>query len=258
MGDISKITARKLANSEAVRSALEVQGPSIAAKAQPVLFPGEGAPDLIAMVTRLTGTLQSAEDGLRDAEAAYLAERTDNDAVRHARDDAQAELSEVLVGAKSLISATYGERYASRVGLGDPIESRAALIAAQARNAARLVASTEPPAPKLGANVDRAALASAIDAAAAVLEQALRDLAREEREDQQAMVRRDDAAEKWDRAYSAVASVLVAFARAAGEDALADRVHPTDRRRLGLEDPPAEDNPATPVDPGPAADPTST
>lgn len=244
MADVSRTTARKLANSSAVVSAIEVQGTSIAERAQAVLFP-EGDVDLVAMVTQLGVRLKLVEDGLREAEAAYLAERTDNDAARAARDDADAALRSVMTRSKSMASGAYGDRYAARVGLGKALERRPDLFLAQARNAERLLSEVETPAAELGGGFDPAALATAIGAAATPLEEALRDIDREAREDQQAMIRRDEAAELWDRVYAATANMLVSLAQAAGDDALADRIRPTDRRRLGIDDP----APVEPSDP---------
>lgn len=251
MADVSKTTAKKLANSSAVVSAIEVQGASIAERAQGVLFPSDdGAPDLASLVAQLGVRLKLVEDGLREAEAVYLAELTDNDAARAARDDADSRLRTVLVNAKSVVGASYGDRYAARVGLGTPLERRPDLVLAQARNAERLIAEVEPPESQLGgASIDRAALARSIGEAANPLEQALRDIDREQREDQQVMIRRDEAAELWDRVYSATANMLVSLAQAAGEDALAERIRPTARRRLGIDEPAEPVEPSEPTDP---------
>lgn len=249
MAEVSRATATKLANGSAVVSAIEVQGMRIAQRAKTSLF-GESAdaPDLEALVAQLGVTLKLSGDGLRTFEAEYLAERTDDAAVRAARDEALANGSAVYMDVKSLVSTAFGAGYASRVGLSGATERRPDLFAAQARNAQRLLATVEPPESRFGgAAIDVAALSSQIDAAVTPLEQALRDLDRESRENQAAMIRRDEAAEHWDTVYVFVANTMVELAKAAGEHALAERLRPTDRRRAGVEGPTDGPEPSGPT-----------
>ena len=146
MAEVSRATATKLANGSAVVSAIEVQGMRIAGRARAALFgDNPDAPDLEALVTQLGMTLKLQNEDLRRYEAEYLAERTDDDAVRAARDEALANGTTVYVNIKGLVSAAFGARYAARVGLGGATERRPDLFAAQARNAQRLLTDVPPP-----------------------------------------------------------------------------------------------------------------
>lgn len=248
MAEVSKTTADRLAHSSAVVAAIEVQGATIAEKAQEALFEKKKAPALASFVEQLGKVLRVAEDDLRAKDASYLAELTNDEGVRSERDAADAALRELLIGARSIIVGAYGSAFAASVGLGTNIERRPDLLVAQSRNVGQLLTTKKAPASKVGkTKIKLSDIASSLEAGASELERKLAAVERDRREAQTAMVARDQATERWERVYGAVAEILVGLAFVAGEDELAARIKPTARRRAGIPDvtepaePPADD-----------------
>jgi hypothetical protein len=234
MALVSKTTGDRLTTSGAVVAAIEVQGEEIAAKAQRALFEKKQSVDLAQLVQDIGKVLRHSEDELRQTDAAYLAELTDDEGVREAREAAHVELSDRVISARSMVVGAYGAAFAAGVGLGPQLERRADLLVAQARNAAKLLRKKRPAGAKVGnAKLVLTDIADAIDESAENLSSALSAVERERREAQTAMIARDKAAERWERVYGGVAEILVGLAFIAGEDELALRIRPTARKRAG-------------------------
>lgn len=239
MSNVSKLVADKLVASRAVRTAGEVHSKAIAEGVERWLFDGEKPRKLSVgeLCELLVERLGAHERGLELAERAHQAELGDDAAPRERREAASVALRAALISTSELVRGAYGEGYSKLVGLEAPLADRDDLLVQQARSSAERLRSTAPTGkPRDGAAIDRNALGKALQNDGAILDAALESVQREEKEAQQTRIVRDQAEAGWARSYDVVGGVLELFARAAGQDEIADRVRPTARRRSGVPD----------------------
>ena len=249
MTHVSKVVADRLGHGEQVTQAIEVQQRAVIdgiAQRVAVRVP-EG---LGAFVGWLAALLVHAIATLREADLAYGEELADDDAARSARDEATAALRGILLSARSAVGATYGEAFASNVGLDASVVVRADQLANHGAHVARLLRKHPAPAPNTpGIRVDLRELADGIDARATALQSALGSVRREDREAQATLSARDAALERYARTYSGVGEIFAGLCTLAGLDDLAAKLRPTHRRRIGLPDAPSEPEAPEPAEP---------
>jgi hypothetical protein len=224
-------------------------GAALGAVLTPYLRRGEKLPD-IALFTRLVGrSVEGANAGLVEADAAHERELSDDAAPREARDEAAAAIREAAVDLRAAVAAAYGPAGLRALGMDGAVpEDPEALGRLAADVATRLEdASVKLGKPRRGLTVDRAAFAEDLRAALPALGKALADVARESREAEQTLTRRRAALAANDLAFACGADLLAALLWAAGQGELGDRVRPSKRKPGRVaEDEPAE--PSPPVD----------
>jgi|GEM_PF-2509786 len=197
-------------------------------------------------------TLARHARALEAAEAAYIAEQSDDHAPRAARDTAAEATATTLRQVAGALTAAFGPTAAADYRLDGPMPVRPDSILRRADAAiAQLHAQPRSGAHALfGIDVHTRALAERITNAADPLRAALHHVKREEGELKASLVDRDHAMATASRTYRIVASLLEAFFLAAGEARLANTVRPTQRKARGIDaaaPPVAEDTPEAPV-----------
>lgn len=238
MADVSKMVAARVAISRTVISSLEVHGADVSAELAKILFP-KGSPKQLTVegfVQALAGALQRSVDDLVQADRAHAQELSDDDAPRAARDSSVADVREQLINLRSTLLAVYGPSVLKAYGLAGETPEDAEMLLSRANNTASLLTTrelSEKPRQK-GVTVDPKALAKSLSASAKVLEKALGDVRREEREGQLTRQKRDSAALVQSGRYQGVADLATGIFELCGRSGLADVVRPTARRRAGL------------------------
>ncbi|HEY8430104.1 MAG TPA: hypothetical protein VIL20_17100 [Sandaracinaceae bacterium] len=232
---ISKTTSDQLKYSAAVETATEQHGETLAKKVDKLVWGDEAAPvSFVLIVQALLALLRLASRALRDADARYGDELSDDDPSRIERDAAADALRALIGNVQHSIVGIYGEVYADHVGLLGSLEPRPDMLARRAERIVRQLRTVPVPEPLLeGASIDIERVAARIDEATARLDRALAEVAKEKSEADAALVERDKAAVHWERVVRLVANFMVGLAEVAGEFGIAARIRPTARRLRG-------------------------
>ncbi len=165
------------------------------------------------------------------AEAAHAIELSDDLAVRVERDDAALAVRAELMQLRPTLEATAGSAYGVAVGLTGPtpddpmVLHRLAMVVA-----AGLRREPLPPSKLPGYTLPAGTLADTLSNAARRLEQALAAMARETKENQETLQKRDDALAGYTTVFRAVANLTSVLLAAGGQDVLASKVRPSARR----------------------------
>ena len=258
MAKTSKMTANRLTVSRTLHSSVATHGDEIAEALTLALFP-KGAPaklTVAGVLGAIGGLLERVDGKVAAADLAHVAELSDDDAVRVARDGSEQALRQKLLRQRDLILGTYGPAVAHAYGLDETMPvtpQQLLLLASKVEKLLRTRALTEK-ALQQGVTVQPKLLADDLAASAAALQTALDATKREEREAQLTLEAKNRAAEAWQQTYQGVGSALYGLYLLAGRKDLAERVMPTARRRSGLlEDADGDQpGPTPPVPPAPA------
>ena len=129
------------------------------------------------------------------------------------------------------LEAAAGAPYAAAVGLTGPTPDDPMVLHRFATVvAAGLRRETPPPSKLPGYTLPAATLADALANGARRLEQALAAVARETKENQETLQKRDEALGKFTTVFRAVANLTSVLLAAGGQDVLAAKVRPSSRR----------------------------
>lgn len=253
---LSKLAASRLAVSATVTSSAVVHGPQVVAPLHAVLFPtGPAKPELTEkFLAALGDVLERAAKEVQDADLAHAAELLDDVEPRQLRDDAHAKLVATLLSLRETLAALYGPSTMAAYGLGEPLPELSTQLLQRGRAVESLLRKTAISARPLRAGVTLKASALSDELAPIVeaLGKALDAVARESREAQLTLERKNQATEAWGQVYQGVTSAFYGLYLLAGRKDLADRIEPTARRRAGLAEeddvlkPLADDGPAAP------------
>lgn len=183
--------------------------------------------------------LERKVEKLKDAALAVNAERADDVALEDEQEAAVTEVRERVMRTRSMMEGAYSRPVLAAVGLTGETPTRIDALVAYATGAVKGLRKTPLPTPAEGASVDAARRAELIEEALMRLDALTDGVALEQREEQQAINARNAVETAVRLAYIALADSFAADANAAGHPAIADRVRPTARRRLGL---PEEDD----------------
>lgn len=183
------------------------------------------------LMTAVAATLGGAKDRLHSAEAAHAVELVDDHPVRKERDDAVVEVRTIMVGLRRTLDAVAPQSYIQAIGLAGGAPEDPTLLQRQAALVASGLAR-EPVPPSLlpSYTFPAAATADQLRIAADRLQKALFAIARESKENQESLAKRDQAMAEFDTVFRAVANVTSTMLAAAGQDELARRVRPSTRR----------------------------
>ena len=233
---------------EAADTFADVIGAGVAARLAAVVAPGETVPD-VPLFIRLLGRVLAADlAALVAADAAHQNELGDDNAPRRTRDVAKNALHERIVRVRGAIAQVYGPDVAADAGFDERTPQDAHLLRASAARYLSWVANPSVPPTPLDADLslDLHAQAASVAPLVANLATALKAVDREEREAQATLGIKDSAMMAADGTTSDTVALLVALARHAARDDLAERIRPT---RPGVRAPEAE-APVTEPTPG--------
>jgi hypothetical protein len=240
MAKRSQQAQTQIDNAKAVVASVETHAEDIAARAAEAL--GSLSAESIRETMRGAARgLSSITEALEGAEDAYVAEQADDVPARAARDEAAATLLPLAVHARARVADAFGADALEQYGLDGPTPRAPKALATHITSAIKLMREqAREGADPLGVAVSTAAIAEALDAPLAALNEALSATLLEEREKEAALTARDRASERHGRAYRGVASLLAGLYAIADRDDLAERIRPTVRREAGLEPTPPE------------------
>ena len=243
MGEITKLVANRQTNAAVVVAALEVHVKASAGDLSALLFP-EGEPKHLTVelvIAALGKVLGARADAMGAADRALADELGDDQPYRDARDAARAGVRGAMTDCQSSLSGAYDASVVHAYALDSAIPTADNLLLQQARVVHAALAKGAPKAAaKKGRKLDFAVLAEELEVQIGLLDVALRDVKREEREAEQALTKRDAAVAAFEPVYTGIADVAGGLLELVGQGELASRVKPTVRRRAGLEVPAAD------------------
>lgn len=255
----SKLVIGREKSSRAVAASAETHADEVAkgfaAELSPYLKSGEKLPDVALLVRLVARRLAADTAALVAADDAHERELADDAAPREARDEAAARLRAVLVDARAAVDAAFGPAGLRNLRLDGAVPDDPTVLATTGERVAGALrdAGIKLPKPRRAAmKLDRAALASEIEAELPALKKALAKVATEEREKETTLRAKQSAMRKSDRSFGQGASLLSASFAFAGLEDLAAKVRPSGRRpgRTAAED---EEAPLPEVAPPPTA-----
>lgn len=222
--------ARRLENG--LESDVEKVAPGIDRAFAAVVRPGEEAPDGALLLRLLRRMMVAARERLEAAEDAHHFETVDDVEPRQRRDEAAAEVYDLLVGLGRALDSVYGRgRRAELVGLGGRLRREPAFLEIHgAKILGRLRAPIEATPVVRGLVFDAGAWAEELAPALERLAAARLDVAREQREKQLIELERRRARKELDAVYVLVGSLGEGLYDLAGEKELGRRLRPWSRR----------------------------
>lgn len=198
----------------------------------PHLKRGETLPDVRLLSELFMRWLAESESKLFAADLAHERELSDDAEPRRRRDQQAALLREQLIDLRELVTALYGSESAAALGMSGDTPTDALALSRQGKNVLSALSSVRLPKPRRrGAELAPKEIESELRPVVSALDQALSDVAREQREAEATLSARDTAWAEFERRYSASTYVFSALLSAAGETALAERLRPTPGRK---------------------------
>ncbi|QDG49213.1 hypothetical protein FIV42_00195 [Persicimonas caeni] len=191
-----------------------------------------------AVMQGCRGELSGAADQLRDAATKLAEERSDDARHLEERDHLNGVLYDNTVNIKSAIDGSSRPQLLEETGLDGVTPRNAKNLLEYTGRAIRgletVDARLESP---LGFEFSTPEVAERLKPEHQALSDKLEVVAREYRELETALLRRDQAIERWTTTYQAVASILEQLYTIAGFEELAGRIRPTARRARGVDGP---------------------
>jgi hypothetical protein len=230
----SKQVTDRQKSAQAVTASIETHadevGQAVARRLAPCLERGEKMPD-VALLLRLLGReLAARVAAMVAADEAHERELGDDAGPREDRDAAAAKLGARMVELREIITGVYGQATATALGFVERTPQDPVVLV---RFAGNVVLAIEDKgfgrARVRGASLDAREIATELKALIAALNGHLADVAREQREAQATLGRRNAAMDSSDASFSDVASVQSVMLRVAGRADLAARVRPSTR-----------------------------
>lgn len=235
---VSKRVADKGTITKSVTNVVTTHGPETVDKLTAILFP-EGLPENLTfemIFAAMERHLSTSFAELQAADHDLSQEMADDQAPRDLRDQGVFEVRQMLVRFSSTVDASYGPSALAEYGLSSDIPRSHELLLSTAQNTERLLRSN----PFSGRRpldgcpaLNNLAMANALAGKIRLLNQGLVQVNLEQREYDLALIRRDEALDRWQRSYRGVAGSISSLFAFCGEDELARRVRPTVRRRAG-------------------------
>jgi hypothetical protein len=245
VADVTKMVGNRVGNSRTVVAALDVQVKKDVGKLDEILF-RDGSPTKLStkeFIDKIARALEHTTEALGTAEQELVDEQGDDEPARANRDRAHVELRTELDELQGAITGAYGFEMLTRYQLSTTFPPAAELLLGRARAVHGSLKKGAPDArPKKGRTVDFPAIAEELAEKIAALDTALNVVKREDKEVQVAFATRDAAVAMFEFIYTGAANIAVGLLQLIGNEAHAERVRPTARRRSGAEPPlPPED-----------------
>ncbi len=179
--------------------------------------------------------LERVTEEMWDAEYHYTQEQTEDIVARDERDESYAQAMAGYLAVRSSVSNVLGNQglkiYA--IPTRQP-ESPAKLMAAMHNTVQLLGKNPRQKSDGLGNTFDSAQAKAGLEARLAPLTASLDLMRTENKETEQAMLRRNATVTRWERIYRGSANMLVGLFTMAEMPELAERVRPTIRRSAGI------------------------
>ncbi len=240
---VSKMVTDRIASANWVAQAADTHASRIGTELDSImsshLRAGETAPDWKLVVRLLGRHLISDLDQLEAADEAHDREQTEDVAARRARDEASEQLYASLVALRGGLEANMGSEVVKQLGFtGRTREAPQALVRSALQVAERLPRVTANRSPVFaGFQFDATAAQAGLRDQAGIVEQALKNLQREERESEATLVEKQRALDQHDNVFTGSAGMLSSLFRLVGDHELARRIKPSETRPGETEEP---------------------
>ncbi len=179
--------------------------------------------------------LEAANTGLEIAELALSAEKADDHPVRQKYEDATDDAVAFATRMRSALAGALGDEALPKYGLEGSTPRTGMPLRTHMSNAINLLGKHPAAVEDALSKFDTAVVQGALQTKHDALDAAIKEVDKEERELQTALLERDEALELWGNIYQGVANMLEGLYRMVGLKELADRVRPTVRRLTGHE-----------------------
>lgn len=224
----SKQVTDRQKGAETVAAVVDAQGATLTESLSGVL--GASGEELRSVLGKLGQALLGSRDAMVSADAAHESELADDPAARNERDGAASTLTGRLVELREVLTGLFGAELSRGVIDGkaptDPVVLER--FAGEVLDRLSRADLSSPRVP--GAQLDGAALSANIGATRAALASKLEAVAREVREAQDTLAKKNQAVADYDRIFKGVALTLTGLFTLAGQDELARKVRPSARR----------------------------
>ncbi len=198
---------------------------------EPHLQAGESMPDFRIVIALLARSLEHDMDELNAAEVAHKTESREDTEARNERDTAGDELYGKLINTRAGVDLVYGPAAAKALGLSGSTPRDPTTVLEFARRLRLSLAKLNALAPlRQAMTLNIATLESELDSAITRHQDALNTVARETRETEAELTRKSRIQASYDRHFSSVAACFEGLFRLAGQEELANRVRPSQRR----------------------------
>ena len=209
----------------------------------PFLEKGEKMPDVRLLSILVGRWLSKAGAQMAEADEAHIHELSDDDPARERREKAQAALSDEIVELREWMSALFGARAVRSFGFSTETPRDPTALSRFAGEVCKSLREKDFPKPKReGVTFAPAKEAAKLEKLRKELDEALAEVAREAREAQGTLAKKNTAIAGYDDTFRRGAKYLEGLFTLAAEVELAERVRPSSRRPGQTEEmaPPAE------------------
>ncbi len=180
--------------------------------------------------------LQAANDQLEAAEIALSAEKADDNPVRLKYGQATRDAIKYVIRVRAAVLGALGEDALPTYGLEGSTPRTGIPLRAYLANVANLLGEHPAVVEDELSKFDTAVVQTGVQAKHDALDGAIKQINKEERELQAALIARDKTLDHWADIYQGVANILEGLYRLVGFKELADQVRPTVRRLSGADD----------------------
>lgn len=235
-----------------VAEAGRVHAPKVAAELGGELDGLEGfqGSQLAVMARAGVKLLMNETERMEQLDLRYADESAQDSAARDKRDESISEGRAAIMAGRDHTRSVLGEAALTKYGIPSTTPEQADELLAVLNNIVhRLEEYPSTEAGRFGAVFDSAKMRDEFVDVRDQLAQALDALATETRETEQVMLERDAVVARWERVYRGVAGQLSSLFIMADRVDLAERVRPTTRRAVGLDEPQLPEEPDAPAEP---------
>lgn len=231
----SKQVTDRQKSASAVIASGETHADRIAADLEALLSPylhqGEKIPDFSLATRLVTRALADARDRMVAADEAHQKELADDGSPRAGRDEVVSELYNELTDLRAWLTGLYGTAALRRLGFTEATPRDPVQIERFSGAVVRALRSEELPTPRRkGIRWDADETVRRLEGLRDALRGHLNDVAREAREAEATLLKKNAAISAYDERFSRAATFLSGLFRLAGHAELASRVRPSSRR----------------------------
>jgi len=184
----------------------------------------------------LAAQLLAANTRLEAAELALSAEKSDDHPVRKQYEQATQDAVKYATRMRAALAGALGDEALPTYGMAGDTPRTGMALRTHLANVINLLGKHPAVVEDELSKLDTAVVQGAVQAKHDALDAAIKQIDKEERELQTALVDREEALEHWGNIYQGVANMLEGLYRMVGLKELADRVRPTVRRLTGEDD----------------------
>lgn len=248
--NLSKVVNDRLKAVESVQSALTEVSDKLASGAEALFGPhlkkDEDLPNF-ALIAELTKrVLRARAEEMATADAAHNVELADDAEPRERRDAKARQVYADIVQIKGEAFVLFGPSWVTKLALPAEVPQDPLLLSRTAVLVRKAISAATLPKPKVAgvSKFDKAPWLAMLKGPVEDLDQAIKDVSREEREGQTTLIAKQRSMEAFLDVFTKGTAMSAALLRLVGEREHADRLRPSARRPGQLEEEEEDSNPA--------------